>query len=156
VGKSDFFSGFTLLIFGVAIFIGSMGYPFGEIDNPGAGFVPRIASLLLIVISLSIMIVAYQKSFAGKGSTAHGRFFSTRDGPKRIILACAFLLAYRLSFPILGFILTNFLFFLLVTRFLGDFRWRISFAFSFLSTFMAYLLFQGFLKIQMPPGIFRI
>ncbi len=154
--KNDFFSGFTLLIFGVTIFIGSMSYPFGEIDNPGAGFVPRIASLILIIISLFIMIIAYKKSFASKGSTVHRTFFSTRDGPKRIILACAFLLAYRLSFPILGFIPTNFLFFLFVTRSLGNFRWRISFTFSFLSTLMAYLLFQVFLKIQMPVGILKI
>ncbi len=145
--KSDFFSGFTLLIFGVTIFIGSMSYPFGEIDNPGAGFVPRIASLILIIISLLIMIIAYKKSFASEGSTVYRTFFSTRDGPKRMILALAFLLAYRLSFPILGFVLTNFLFFLFVTRSLGDFRWRISFTFSFLSTSMAYLLFQVLLKI---------
>ena len=61
--KRDLFSGFTLLIFGVIIFIGSMGYPFGKIDNPGAGFIPRIASLILIIISLFIMIIAYKKSF---------------------------------------------------------------------------------------------
>lgn len=154
--KSDFFSGFILLIFGVTIFIGSMSYPFGEIDNPGAGFAPRLASLILIVISVFIIIIAYRRSFTRKGNTANRTFFSTRDGPKRIILACTFLLAYRLLFPILGFIPTNFLFFLLVTRSLGDFRWRISFIFSFLSTVMAYLLFQVFLKIQMPAGILKI
>ncbi len=154
--KRDLLSGFTLLIFGVIIFIGSMGYPFGKIDNPGAGFIPRIASLILIIISLSIMIIAYRKYMGRKGGGAYKTFFSTRDGPKRIILACAFLLAYRLSFPILGFIPTNFLFFLFVTRSLGNFRWRISFTFSFLSTLMAYLLFQVFLRIQMPPGILKI
>ena len=154
--KSDFFSGFTLLILGATIFIGSMSYPFGEIDNPGAGFVPRIASLILIIISLFIIIIAYRKSFASKGSTAYRIFFSTRDGPKRIILACAFLLAYRLLFPILGFIPTNFLFFLFVTRSLGNFRWKISFTFSFLSTLMAYLVFHVILKIQMPVGILKI
>ena len=156
MGKSDFFSGSILLIFGVIIFIGSMGYPFGEIDNPGAGFVPRIASLILIVISLSIIIIAYKKYMGRKGGAPYKTFFSTRDAPKRIILACAFLLAYRLSFPILGFMPTNFLFFLFVTRSLGNFRWRISFIFSFLSTLMAYLLFQVFLKIRMPPGILKI
>jgi len=156
VEKSDFLSGFILLVFGVTIFIGSMRYPFGEMDTPGAGFVPRIASFILIIISLFIVIIAYRKSLEKKRSTAYRNFFPARDGPKRIILACAFLLAYRLSFPILGFMTTNFLFFLFVTRLLGDFRWRISFTFSFLSTLMAYLLFQVFLRIQMPPGILKI
>ena len=154
--KSDFFSGFTLLIFGVTIFIGSMSYPFGEIDNPGAGFVPRIASLILIIISLFIMIIAYKKHMGRKGGAPYKKFFSTRGAPKRIILALASLLAYRLLFPTLGFMPTTFLFFLFVTRSLGDFKWRISFIFSFSSTIMAYLLFQVFLKIQVPPGIFKI
>ena len=154
--KSDFFSGFTLLIFGVTIFIGSMSYPFGEIDNPGAGFVPRIASLILIIISLFIMIIAYKKHMGRKGGAPYKTFFSTRGAPKRIILALASLLAYRLLFLTLGFMPTTFLFFLFVTRSLGDFKWRISFIFSFSSTIMAYLLFQVFLKIQVPPGIFKI
>ena len=154
--KSDLFSGLTLLIFGVTIFIGSMNYPFGEMNNPGAGIVPRIASLILIVNSLFIIIIAYRRYMGRKGGVAHKTFFSTKAGPKRIILACVFLLGYRLLFPILGFIPTNFLFFLFVPRSLGDFGWRTSFIFSFLSTLMAYLLFQVFLKIQMPVGILKI
>lgn len=109
--KIDFISGFILLIFAVVIFIGSMSYPLGEIDNPGAGFVPRLASLILIGISMFIVINAYRKSSAKNRDATSIAFFSTTDGPRRIILAMACLAAYRLLFPILGFIATNFLFF---------------------------------------------
>lgn len=152
--KNDFMTGFALLIFGLLVFIRSMGYPFGEIHNPGAGFVPCITSLILIIISLFIMVNAYRRIFKEKRNSPDKTFFSTQEGPKRIVLAFASLLAYRLLFPVLGFIPTNCLFFLFVTRSLGYFSWKVSLVFSFLSTGIAYLLFQVFLKIQMPAAMF--
>jgi putative tricarboxylic transport membrane protein len=151
--KNDFISGFVLLIFGIIIFISSMNYPFGKLQSPGAGFIPLIASLILISMS-GIIIVTYL--IKKKAEVPKQRFFSTKDGPKRIILALSAFFGYRYFFPIIGFVPTNFLFFLFVTRFLGYFSWKKSFIFSFLTTIFAYILFRILLKIPMPTSILGI
>lgn len=152
--KTNFISGIILFIFGTAVFIGSMNYPFGTIYSPGAGFIPRITSFILIVISTFIITSSYIKS--RRGNIAKKVFFSTKDGPKRILLASASLISYRFLFTILGFIPTNFFFFLFVTRVLGYFSWRTCLVFSTISTIIAYYLFHVLLEIQMPVGIFKI
>ncbi len=146
------YSLFYLFVFGVLVFMGSMSYPFGKIDSPGAGFVPRLASIILIVLSVLIILSSLMK----KGEVSTQKFFSTRDAPKRVAIAAGAFFAYRLSFPIFGFVLTNFIFFLLITRLSGYHSWRMSFIFSFLTTVLSYLLFQVWLKIPMPASIFGL
>lgn len=151
--KRDFFSGFILFIFGIIVFISSMNYPFGVLNMPGAGFIPRIASLILIVISGFIIISSITKK---SGDIPKQKFFSVKGAPKRVIIASGAFFAYRLLFPIIGFIPTNFLFFLFITHSLGHHSWKTSFIFSFLTTTFAYILFQVFLKIPMATSILGI
>lgn len=152
MGKNDIVTGFVLLVIGVAIFIGSMSYHWGSMQEPGPGFLPRLASAILILLSLLIIIGSLMK----RGKVSAHNFFPTRDAPKRVAIAVGAFFAFRLSFPILGLVPTNFVFFLLITRFLGHHSWRTSFLFSLLTTTSAYLLFQVWLNIQMPKSFFGL
>jgi len=152
MGKTDVVTGLVLLVTGVAIFIGSMSYPWGNLQEPGPGFLPRLASAILIVLSTFIIIGPLMKK---EKVSAHS-FFPTRDAPKRVAIAVGAFFAFRLLFPILGLVPTNFVFFLLITRFLGHHSWRASFIFSLLTTTSAYLLFQVWLDIQMPKLFFGL
>ena len=152
MGKSDAVTGLILFVFGVMIFIGGKSYPFGSIKAPGPGFLPRLASVTLIALSMLIIISSLKK----KGEASVRMFFQTRDAPKRVAIAVGAFFAYRLSFPILGFVSTNFIFFLLISRLLGHHGWKASFIFSFLTTVLSYLLFQVWLNIQMPTSIFGL
>jgi len=60
--KYDLLSGIILFIFGASMFLWSFKYPFGEIQSPGASFLPRLASLVLIVLSVIIVVRALRKS----------------------------------------------------------------------------------------------
>ncbi len=160
MGKLDFISGLVLFAFGGIIFIASFEYPFGEISSPGPGFVPRIASLFLVSLSVFIMALSCRSSnmkgtfinpFAGEASSFPQTIFS-----KRIILTAAALFAYRLLFPILGFILTNLFFFILVIRILGYSNWKINLIVSCAVTVFAYLLFEVLLAMPLPRGILGI
>ncbi|MFC1534000.1 tripartite tricarboxylate transporter TctB family protein [Thermodesulfobacteriota bacterium] len=153
VDKNDLVTGLVLLVFAVTIFIGSFKYTFGEIITPGAGFVPRIASMVLILICGFIV----GKALMGKkrNGPAHQSVWA-RGKIKRVAIAAGIFLTFRLSFPLLGFVPTNFLFFLLITRLLGHFSWKRSFIFSCVTTICTYVLFQVWLKIQMPTSIFGI
>ncbi len=147
--KSDLFSGIVLFVFGMTMFLWSIKYPFGEIHAPGAGFLPFLASLVLVVLSLMIAIPSLQK--AG-GSSGHA-FFTRPEAPRRVLTVIGAFLAYRLLFPAIGFTPTNFIFFLLITRLLGYHSWKISLLFSFVTTTVTYLVFQVWLQVQLPDPI---
>ena len=53
----DFISGVVLFFFGLAVFIASFDYPFGKTTNPGPGFVPRTASIVLMGMSIAILVI---------------------------------------------------------------------------------------------------
>lgn len=150
--KDDVFTGVVLFSFGTTIFLWSMKYPFGEIHSPGAGFLPRLASLVLIVLALMIVIPAFRKDM---GSNQHA-FFSRREAPRRVLTVIGAFLAYRLLFPAIGFTPTNFIFFLLITRLLGYHSWKSSLVFSFLTTTVTYLVFQVWLQVQLPDPIWGL
>ena len=152
MGKSDIVTGLALLVFGVAVFIASMGYPFGSIEQPGSGFFPSLASGILILLSLSVILGPWLK----KEKVAMPAFFPTRDAPKRVVITVGFFLGYRLLFPFLGMAPTNFLFFFLTSRLLGHHSWRTSLLFSLLAAVSSYLLFQVWLDIPMPDSIFGL
>ncbi len=149
MGRSDFYTGIILLGFGVTVFVGSMSYSFGNITSPGAGFVPRLAALILVMMSGFIVIKSF---FKEKGDVIKEVFFSKKESYLRMGVALGSFLLYRLLFPVLGFLPTNFLFFLIATRSLGNFSWKFSIFFSLLTTAGGYLLFGVCLKIAMPPS----
>ena len=149
--KSDVVTGLILSVFGAAVLIVSMRYSFGSLTLPGPGFVPRLASITLIVLSVLIII----NSLITKAKVSVHKFFTTREAPKRVVLAAGAFFAYRLTVPFLGFIPTNFIFFLVVTRLLGHHSWKMSLTFSFLTTLLCYLLFQEWLGVPMPTTIFE-
>lgn len=149
--KHGVFSSLVLLVTGGIFFVGSFSYPFGELNRPGPGFLPRIAATILIFVSLLILSDSLRK-----GHEKDKKLFAKKEDAKLVFLAAASLLAYRLLFPLIGFAPTNFLFFLLVPLTIGGFRWKTSFLFSLVTTVAAYLLFEIILEIQMPIGIFKI
>jgi hypothetical protein len=148
MGKNDVVTGFVLFVFGVAVFIGSMSYQWGSLQEPGPGFLPRLASAILILLALFIIGGSLMK----RGKISAQNFFPTRDAPTRVAIAVGAFFAFRLLFPILGLAPTTFLFFLLITRLLGHHSWGTSFIFSLLTTALSYLLFQVWLDIPMPKS----
>ncbi len=157
--KINLASSAILFVFGLIIFILSLGLTFGSVSSPGPGFLPRYASLILVLLSVYIGITSLVRYFrrktnhTGSGETA---FFPTKNSRRRIIFACGSLFAYSLLSPILGFAPATFAFFALVIRSLGFRKWRTNLVFSFCITIVFYLVFQRFLRMALPVGIFRI
>ncbi len=149
----DSVSGAILFFFGLLICLTSLKYPLGYIHSPGAGFFPLIASLLLMALSGVLTILTLLRSRGSRGPRVP--FFLAPEAPGRILIAFVSLAAYRYLLPILGFGPSTFVFFLLVVKRLGHYSWRTSLPFSLLAALGAYLLFQVWLKVQMPVGIFK-
>jgi len=83
-------------------------------------------------------------------------FLVTREPLKRISLGFVALLGFRYLLPLVGFGPSTFLFIFTLSKFLGHHSWKASLFFAVLAAFGAYFLFQGWLDIQMPRGVFGI
>ncbi len=150
----DSLSGAILFLFGFVICLTSRTYSLGSLHAPGAGLFPLLASILLMIFSAFVVMHAFLKKNGSADSKAP--FFPTKETPRRILLAFVSLIAYRYLLSPVGFAPSTFVFFLLLIRFLGHYSWKVSLVFSFLAALGAYYLFQVWLKVQMPIGIFGI
>jgi putative tricarboxylic transport membrane protein len=153
----ELFSSVFWLAVGALFFFGSFRYSIFRSGIPGAGFFPFMGGILLIVLSLVVLISALAPS--KKQPTAEEskeKFFSQKDSYKRILLALLALFVYWLALGYLGFLLTTFLFMLFLLRFIDPQRWITTLTVSFLTTISAYMLFNLWLKVRLPPGIWKI
>ena len=151
----DLPSGGILFLFGLGICVKSLGYPLGSLRAPGAGLFPLLASIPLMIFSGVLVIHSLLKK-ENKANVSKASFFSAREAPKRILLGFVSLVAFRYLFAVIGFAPSAFCFILFLVRFLGHYSWKVSLLFSVLTALVAYYLFQVWLMIQMPRGIFGI
>lgn len=146
-------SGIVLFLFGLGFFLISLKYPLGSLRAPGAGLFPLVASTALMIVS---GFIVGHSAFKKNTEEAKTSFFQGKEAPKRILLGFSFLLMFRYLFPIIGFGPSAFCFISFLSRFLGHYDWKTSLLISACSSLGSYFLFQVFLKIQMPLGIFGI
>ena len=83
-------------------------------------------------------------------------FLPERDSLKKLLLALVALFTYVLVLKYLGFVLTTFLFMVFLLRFIEPQRWIVVFTAAILTSGIAYLIFNLWLKVQLPRGILGI
>jgi putative tricarboxylic transport membrane protein len=152
--NSDRLSGIILFLFGLAVFLKSLSYPLGSIHSPGAGVFPVLASILLMVIAAALVINSYLKR-EEKGALK-APFFPSEETPKRILYGIISLVVFRYLLPVIGFAPSTFLLIFFMGKFLAHYNWKVNIFFSFLTALVSYYLFQIWLSIPMPIGIFGI
>jgi putative tricarboxylic transport membrane protein len=122
--------------------------PLGGFKGPGPGFYPLLVALILILLSILLMI----SSWFEKPRTAE-----KKEGMdiKKVYYILGALLIYAVSFQRLGFLLSTFLFFLLLKPVVEK-KWSFVIIGSFLVTLASYFFFQILLKCTLPEGILGI
>ena len=146
--KLDRISGIFLLLLGLTVFLTCLTYPIGSFRSPGAGLFPLLASVILLILAGIMTVQAFLKKDLAESSPA--RFFSSKKAPQRILAGFIALLGFRYLLPVIGFGPSTFVFILFMSRFLGNFSWRVSLFFSLITAILVYYLFQVWLKVPMP------
>lgn len=152
--RVDIISGTILFLLGLGVSVKSLTYPIGTPRSPGGGLFPFLASVLLMCLSGLMLIHSFLKKDVGDPRRLS--FFSEREGLKRIFTAFTALVAFRYLFPLVGFAPSTFIFIFFLSKFLGHYSWKISIFFGIITAFMAYYLFQIWLKVPMPQSILKI
>ena len=142
-----------------SIFFGAVGLFFafygrtveiGSWDEPGPGFLPFWAGVILAVMALFLLV----GSFKRKEWPVMPPFFPLADSWKRVLMAFASLIAYLFLLPYLGFTLTTFFFIAFLVRYIFPQSWSRTLIVAAATAIVARLLFVNFLETQMPLGFF--
>lgn len=145
--------GSSLVWLGLAILIciGSLRLSLGSFQNPGPGFFPFIAGLVLGVLAATVYFQA--RRAASSASETKG-LWTNPGGVKKIVLTTIALLAYAIGMDYVGFLISTFLFFVVLLRTIEPQRWGLVILESLLASGISYCIFEIWLRAQLPRGIF--
>jgi putative tricarboxylic transport membrane protein len=134
--------------------IGSMDFGFSHMGTIGGGFFPFVAGASLIALAVVVLVTA----LAGKkeDEPAKEPFLPERDSLKKLLLALLALFAYVLVLKYGGFVLTTFIFMIFLLKFIEPQRWTVALGAGALTTGAAHLVFNIWLKVQLPRGFLGI
>ncbi len=147
--KSEKITAAVALAVSAFIIVESRKYPLGTVDNPGPGFLPLLTGIVLGVMSLILLT----KSFMEVSSRGQGAGWPNREGAVKIAFVFIVLVLFTVFFEITGYFINIFVLFFVLLRPVGKQRWPVTISVSMGAVLASYLLFDLWLKIPLPRGI---
>ena len=142
---TDRLAGVVLAAFAIFVLWESRTLPFGTIRDPGAGAVPVLLALILLVCSVAVVL---------GGAAAHSLAaipWTEWRQAVAILGACAFM---ALAFERLGYRLTIFVALLALVSLVEEKGWVVGTVFAVGFSLCSYYLFNTLLRVPMPQGPF--
>jgi len=147
--NTDRSSGLFWLAVGIGIAISSLKYGLGTLQEPGPGFITFFAGTVLIFLSLFLFF----SSFQAKKDQSGFRSLWADLNPLKVLYVMVLLVAYTFSVKPIGFLISTFLLLFLLFRVKGTYRLKTVLLMSLLVTMGSYIIFEIWLKAQLPKGI---
>ena len=136
------------MVVSAAVVFLSSKLPFGGFASPGAGFLPLLVGILMFLLSLILFVQCFLK--ADKEVKA----LWAKSGTGRVLLILLSLVFYGLFLEMLGFILMTFLLMSFLLLAIGRQRKVLVILLALSSALGCYAVFQLWLNVQLPKGIF--
>ena len=146
--KYDRVSSLLWLSFALYIGIESLRLPLGSWRDPGPGFLPLGAGICLAILSLT----AYFQARSRVEEKTRKGWYSPEKW-KSLVFILAVLFGYALFLDYLGFLISTFLLLVMLFRFVEPQRWVVCIGGSALISIASYVIFEIWLKTQLPKGI---
>ncbi len=137
------------LAIGIGITLGSLKYGFGSLHEPGAGFITLFAGAILSLLSIGLFLSSLRR---GEPRKRLGVLWEGLEVGK-VFYVLGFLVIYVLVLNHLGFLVSTFLLLSFLFRVKANYRLLKVIVMSVLITGASYLLFEVWLKVQLPKGI---
>jgi putative tricarboxylic transport membrane protein len=144
---SLFLIGLSVLIFSSSLKLGV-----GDFGNPGPGFMPFFASILLFSLSSLVLI----KGIIGSSKNEEGELSIGWENLKTPIGLAITLSAYTLIFEFVGYVIATFLCMFTMLFMYGSKRWYVDLLIAALVASVSFLVFCRWLQVQLPIGLFHI
>jgi hypothetical protein len=140
--SSIFFLAVSLAFLGAVLTM-----PFGQPREPGPGFMPLLLSLLMVSISGGLTVTAFLRPARPAGEPLE------KGTVRRITLLVVGLALYCILLPVVGFLILTVIFEAIFLKVLGVPRWRTIWTVALAATAGASLVFEIWLQIPFPKGI---
>ena len=141
--RRDHVAGGAILIAGAFVLAASTDLPFGTLASPGAGMLPTVVAVLMMIFAATLLLAAGTSPPLGElawGNAAHAM---------RLVIVTAAAIAL---YTWLGFIATILLLLLVLTFLVERKPLLHAVAFSIGATLLAYLVFSTLLNAPLPRG----
>jgi putative tricarboxylic transport membrane protein len=149
MSRADRISGIFWLVFAVFVMIESYRLGLGTLRQPGPGFLFFWGAIVLGIMSLVIVVRA-----GGRKKSEQDKSFNLRElNIGKIILVLVSLFLYSLLMEKLGFIPTTLLLFIFLLGVAEKKKWFFTISTSVVVTALTYLIFETWLKSQLPKGL---
>ena len=145
--KFDLISSAFWFVVGFLICEESYRINLGSFRSPGPGFLPFGSGLILAGLALFILIRSLRRRVGERRA-----FWEERARWPKVALALVIILIYGLLLETLGFLLTTFVTMAFLFKAIEPQRWRTVLLGAFLSALGSHLIFQVWLKVELPKG----
>lgn len=135
-----------LILVGIGAAFGALEIGFGSFSSPGPGFLPFWLAVILAVISAFYLIVNLGPDVKVKLWTGNSWF--------RPLVAIVVMFGYVFFMKWFGFAIATLLLFVTWMTVIAKEKWFTVALVSIFTTGIAYVLFEVFLKVPLPKGIF--
>lgn len=141
----QYFEGLIWFVLSILLGIKSIQLGLGTFLSPGPGFMPFGVALFIFILSIILFIKSY---FLREASV--GQNLNLGINPFVIIFS---LIVYVFVFEEIGYILSNFLLWTIIFRFMETTkRWIWAVIESIFVTLLSYFIFSVVLKLYLPTG----
>jgi len=147
--RLDIVVGIALCIFSIVIYVyAEQQYAGKGVNSYGPKFFPQALSMMMLLASVALIIQAL------RGKALKGLEKINKQGFIRAMITLIIAIGYVFLMNFLGFYLSTIIFLFVVMTYLGQKKLWIRILASLLVATAVYCLFQYFLKIPLPEGIF--
>jgi putative tricarboxylic transport membrane protein len=148
MNKADRISGIFWLLFSAFISIESYRLGLGNLHQPGPGFIFFWTAFVMGILSIAVLIPAWTREKTGEPKAP----IFGKENVLKIILVLLSLFLYAFFMETVGFILITLLLFIFLIGIIEKKRWGLTIFVSVAVTGISYLVFEIWLKSQLPKG----
>lgn len=145
--RADAVGGAALLVLAALAWVAGRGLPLGALSQPGAGFFPRILTLLLAALALVLLV----RGLARPG-VAFTEPWTDRSTRRRLVLMTGALVFYVAAVGTLGYLVTTAALFVVMVRWVGGRGWAHALIVAVLCSAGSWYVFGRLLRVNLPAG----
>ncbi len=148
--KPDVIVSMVWVIVGTAICVVSAFLRLGSWRRPGPGLYPFLIGCAISLLSAVPLAVRLLRKTGGATTP---EISSAPGGAKRILVLSSLLVVFTLALKPLGFLTSTFVFFVVLSKTVGNDNWTRSVLKGLVVSVLAHVVFRVWLRINLPPGI---
>ncbi len=148
--KRDRWCALFWVVLGIGICFESVRLSLGGLHKPGPGLFSFLAGAILTILSFFVFL----QSFKGWFEEGRKAFWSNPPSGLKMTYVLIALILYAIGMNYLGFFFSTLLFLGFLLKRISSQPWSVVLAVSILGTFVTYGIFQYWLMVPFPGGIF--